>query len=229
MRQATNREPLPEPDQGPDRQQGFTLIEVVIVLAVIAILVGTATPMARLLVDGSSRDAVAADLAAIGEALQDHYFDNGAFPVALTATGFYGTHLAGGVDDDVVLDSWGGNVEYVYVLASDPDVAVVRSRGPNGVDDAGLADDIVLTVPGAVPGGRKTRQRMRVIVEALANFLETGGTLSGTWSTDRVALGLGSAYADDGFGTAFTLDAATLVLRSAGPDRTAGNADDLTS
>jgi hypothetical protein len=47
------------------------------------------------------------------------------------------------------------------------------------------------------------------------------------WSTDRPALGLGAAYARDAFGTAFRLSTA-LLLRSAGPDRRFGNADDLT-
>ena len=211
------------------RPNGFTLIEVVIVLAVITILVGTATPMAKLLVDGSSRDEVRDDLAAITEALEDFYYDNGAFPVSLTATGFYGSYLVPGVDDDVVLDSWGGNLEYLYVTATGPDSIIVRSRGPNGVDDSGLIDDIQGTLPGAAAGNRKTRERMRIIIEVLANYLESGATLSGTWATDRVNMGLGAVYANDGFGTAFTLSAATYELRSAGADRVSGNADDLTS
>ena len=208
---------------------GFTLIEVVVVLSVVLILVGAATPMTRLFVDQGRREAVRADLRVLSEALQDFYHDNGAMPASLTATGFYAVYFSPGVDDTVVLDSWGGNVEYVYALTTDPDVATVRSRGPNGVDDGGTGDDIELVVPGSAPGGKRTRARMRVIVEALADFLEAGGTLTGTWSTDRAAMGLGAEYADDGFGTPFTLYAATLVLRSAGPDRTAGNADDLTS
>ncbi len=208
---------------------GFTLIEVVVVLAVILILVGVASPMSKLFIDQGRREDVASDLAHISEALQDFYFDNGAMPASLTATGFYAVYLTPGVDDAVVSDSWGGNVEYIYTLATNPDVATVRSRGVNGADDGGAADDIELTVPGSVPGGRRTRDRMRVIIEALADFLEAGGTLTGTWSTDRAAIGLGASYANDGFGTPFLLDAFTLVLSSAGPDRTAGNADDLTS
>lgn len=208
---------------------GFTLIEVVVVLSVILILVGVATPTTRLFVDQGRRQDVLAELRVLSDALQDYYHDVGAMPASLTAAGFYAVYFAPGVDDTVVRDAWGGNVEYVYALSTDPDVATVHSRGPDGVDDAGGNDDIVLVVPGSAPGGQRTRARMRVIVEALADFLEAGGTLTGTWATDRAAMGLGAEYADDGFGTPFTLDAATLVLRSAGPDRTAGNGDDLTS
>jgi len=68
---------------------------------------------------------------------------------------------------------------------------------------------------------------MRVIVEQLANFLESGGSLTGNWLQDRVNLGLGAVYERDGFGTPFRLDAATLELRSAGADRIFSTADDL--
>lgn len=40
---------------------------------------------------------------------------------------------------------------------------------------------------------------------------------------------LGSEYATDDFGTAFTLSASTKVLRSAGPNRAIGTVDDRTS
>ena len=86
-----------------------------------------------------------------------------------------------------------------------------------------------VVVNGSVAGNRRTRDRMRVIIEALGSFLEGGGTLTGTWATDRANLGLGPEYANDGFGTAFTLSATTFVLRSAGADRAMNSADDLTS
>ncbi len=210
-------------------RNGFTLIELVVVLAVLAILVGTATPMARLFIDQSRRDDVMSELREVSAALEEYYFDKGTFPASLTAVDFLGVYLVPGVSQTVVNDSWGGNVGYVFAVVADPDLATIRSRGPNGQDDLGAADDIQSLVPGSVPGSRKTRARMRLIVEVLANFIESGGVLTGTWSTDRAAMGLGLDFRDDGFGTAFTLDPATYVLRSAGADRAFATGDDLTS
>ena len=56
---------------------------------------------------------------------------------------------------------------------------------------------------------------------ALFDFVLECVTADGLWLT--------CLYANDGFGTAFTLSAATYELRSAGADRVPGNTDDLTS
>jgi general secretion pathway protein G len=208
---------------------GFTLVEMIVVLSVMAILVGSAVPLLGAAIDAERRSEVERELDAIGEALDSYYFDRGAFPASLTDPSFATTYLHTGVNGTALLDSWGGNVTYVYVRSSNPDTASVYSRGPNGSDDGLANEEQTLTVHGAAPGLRRTRQRMRVIVEALANHLEAGGTISGSWPNDRAALGLGTSHADDGFGTPFSLDAATLTLRSAGPDRIAGNADDVTN
>ncbi|MCA8943006.1 MAG: prepilin-type N-terminal cleavage/methylation domain-containing protein [Planctomycetes bacterium] len=208
---------------------GFTLIEMVIVLAVVGILVGTAMPLAGAIIDAERRDRVRGDLREIAESLEEHYFDHAAFPATLSTPGFFGVYLQRGVADEAILDPWGGGAE--YRMTSDPvtNTVSVWSRGENGTDDGVLNEDFVVTVTGAVPGMRKTRMRMDVIVEALAAFLESGGTLTGTWSTDRAALGLGAEFESDGCGVAFALDAASLVLRSAGPDRVLGSGDDLTN
>ena len=66
-----------------------------------------------------------------------------------------------------------------------------------------------------------------IIAASLARFVADGGTLTGTWSTDRPAMGLGAAYANDGYGTAFSIDASTRVVTSAGADRVFSTSDDL--
>jgi general secretion pathway protein G len=210
-------------------ERGFTLVEVIVVLGVLAVLLGTTLPLVGAFVDGTRRQEVESELERISLALEEFYFDRGTFPASLDEPGFYGTCLQPGVRGTGIFDGWGGDVEYVYARTTDPDTASVHSRGENGIDDGYAAEEFKTTVYGAVPGLRRTHARMRVIVEALANFLEVGGTLTGNWSTDRQALGLGAEYARDGFGTDFVLDATTKVLRSAGPDRTMNNADDVTT
>ncbi len=218
------------PHRSPTRSNtGFTLIEVVVVLAVIGILLGTAMPLAGALVDADKRQETRRELAEIGDALEAYYFDNAAFPTALSATGFVGVYLQSGVGNSTIRDNWGGDFEYGYQVATRANTASVWSRGENGVDDGLANEEFAITVAGATPGLRKTRLRMRIIVHALANHLEAGNSVSGTWTTDRAAMGLGYEYQTDGFGNAFQLDAATLVLRSAGPDGVMSNSDDLTS
>ncbi len=210
-------------------QSGFTLIEVIVVLGVLAILVGSAVPLASAVIDGQRRDAVRAELDAIAKALENHWFDLQAFPSTLRDTGFLGIHLQPGVNGVALQDGWGGDVDYLYAVDTVAGTATVYSRGENGRDNGVANEQYKVVVYAAVPGLAKTRQRLRVIVEVLANHFEAGGSLTGTWATDRAALGLGTEYAVDGFGTAFTLDPTTLVVRSAGPDRVAGTADDVTS
>ncbi len=207
--------------------EGFTLIELIVVMAVLGILLGTATPLFVKLHDHRKSGEVRAELAEITQALDAYYYDKGSFPPSLQAAGFFAVYLQPGVQGTAIKDSWSGQGSYLYTLSSSPDQAQVWSRGPDGKDDSSGADDIAVVVHGSPPGNRKTRERMRVIVEQLANFLESGGSLTGTWSLDRVNLGLGTAYERDGFGTSFRLDAATFELRSAGADRNFFTADDL--
>ena len=127
-----------------------------------------------------------------------------------------------------ILDPFGRGQAYVYARTSSPDVATVHSVGEDSQDTGFSNEEFGITVRGAAPGMRKTRRKMKIIVEALARHLESGGTINGNWTADRNRLGLSSHFANDGFGTAFTLST-DFVLRSAGPDRVHGNADDLSN
>ncbi|MGE3354640.1 MAG: prepilin-type N-terminal cleavage/methylation domain-containing protein [Planctomycetota bacterium] len=207
---------------------GFTLIELIVVLAVLGILMGTAVPLAGAVVDAERRSEVRAELDAIAAALADHWYDRQSFPPTLADTAFAGVYLQTGAGGTALRDGWGGDVGYLYRVDAAAGTATVWSRGEDGVDSGSTNEELVVVVAAAVPGLDKTRQRMRLIAEALANFVEAGGTLGGSWSTDRAALGLGVEYERDGFGTPFDFAPATLTLRSAGPDRVLGSADDLT-
>lgn len=211
------------------RRSGFSLLEVIVVLAVMGILLGAAAPLVNLAADQQRRAEVRSELGQLSDALQAYYFDNGSFPATIDAADFFGVYVVPGVQDTAIRDGWGLAQNYLYVVTTSPDVATVRSIGPNVTDEGGSGDDIEARIPGTVPGNERTRARMRVIVEVLANFLESGGTLTGTWSTDRTNMGLGATYEVDGFGTAFQLDPATYVLQSAGPDRSHGTSDDLST
>ena len=209
-------------------ERGFTLIEVIVVLSVMAILAGTAIPLVSSVVDSDRRQRAKVELDALAAALEEYYFDHGAFPTRLDEAGFFGTYLSSGVGGSAILDPFARGAGYVYARSADPDVATIHSVGEDGQDTGFANEEFGVTVRGAGPGLRKTRLRMLIIVEALARFLEAGGVPHGNWSSDRARLGLGPAFANDGFGSPFTLGS-DFVLKSAGPDRTPGTADDLTN
>lgn len=210
-------------------RRGFTLIEVVVVLAVLGLLLGAAMPMVGAFVDQGRFEEARGELRRIAVALEEYYHDKGRFPARLDASDFLGVYISGGVDDTTINDGWGPNATYVYELSKNPDVATITSRGPNGRAEGGRADDIQVRVPGSAVGNRRTRARVRIIVESLAEFIEAGGKLSGSWTKDMKRLGLAAPYDRDGFGSLFRVNSTTLVVQSAGADRRFGTKDDITS
>ncbi len=208
-------------------EEGFSLVEVVVVIAVLGIVMGTAMPLFSSLIEAEKRQETQRELQTLAESLDAHFYDNASFPPTLTDPAFIGDYFLPGVQNKGVMDNWGGNVEFRYTVSSSPDVATVYSRGENGIDDGVANEEYSITVRGAVAGAKRTRLRMRIIAEAIANYLESGGAFSGTWSTDRNAIGLGPIYDGDGFGTTFVWNSNTLTLTSSGADRVQGTSDDL--
>ncbi len=72
---------------------GFTLIELIVVLAVLGLLVGTGVPLAGAVVQADRRQEAQRELADIAAALDSYWFERAAFPATLATTGFLGTHL----------------------------------------------------------------------------------------------------------------------------------------
>ena len=209
------------------RADGFTLLEVIVVLGVLGVVLATAVPLAGAVVQADRRQEALAELADIGRALDAYWFDHAAFPASLTATDFVGVYLQPGPRDTAVADAF-ANQGYVYSVDVAAGVATVHSVGENGVDDGASAEELVVRVHAAVPGIRKTWQRLRLAVELLAEHVESGGSVAGTWPTVRAAIGLGPGFDVDGFGTTLQWTEATHTLTSAGPDRVFGTADDIT-
>lgn len=211
-----------------DKQAGFTLLEIVVTLAVLGLLLGAAMPLAGAVVQADRRTEALRELSDLGGALDSYYFENGAFPTSLTATDFFGVHLQPGPQDTAVGDPFGAGQQYVYAVDPTTNTARVHSRGENGTDSGFNLEELRVQVHGAVPGTRKTWLKLRVAVEVLANHIESGGSVSGSWSTVRAACGLGSDYDSDGFGTGLQWTDTTHTLTSAGPDKAFGTADDIT-
>jgi len=210
-----------------DRSRGFTLLELIVVLAVLALIAGTAVPLAGAVVVAEKRDKATQDLEQLAAALDAYYFDNAAFPASLNASDFFGVYFQPGVGNGAVVDPFTVNVNYVYAVDTAANFASVHSRGENGTDEGAANEELSVFVYAAIPGGRHTWMRLRIAVEVLANFIESGGNVSGSWTGVCSRMGLDPSYRTDGFGTTFDWDDSSYALRSAGPDKTLNTADDI--
>ena len=129
------------------------MLELVIALAIIAVMAGTVAPLAYKEVQRAREEATLKELAAIKTGLEEFYSDTGRLPVeaeGLAAlvndpgvAGWSGPYVGGGRQDalsEVAADSW--NVDYLYDLnpgtnpAGAADV-LVASAGPDGVFSLG--------------------------------------------------------------------------------------------
>jgi prepilin-type N-terminal cleavage/methylation domain-containing protein len=211
-----------------ERQHGFTLIELIVVLGVLSVLLATAVPLAGAVVEADRRQEARRELGDLAGGLESYYLEHAAFPTTLSDAAFVGVHLQPGVNGTTLVDPFAAGAQYHYATSGAANTATVWSVGENGRDDGVATEEHQVVVHGAVPGTTRTWQRFRLIVELLANHIESGGAVTGPWATLRAAIGLGADYDRDGFGTVLDWNATTHTLTSAGPDRALGTADDIT-
>lgn len=179
--------------RGRHRRRGFTLIEVIVAVAIVAVMAGAITPVVYRQVNEARRDATASELAALQRGLLDFYADTGRFPSeaeGLTALvvdpgvgGWQGPYVAGGAQrlvDAIAADAFGRG--YVFdavptvVPAGSVDVLVI-SAGVNRLVDSGqlnrpwnlaLASDDLYAAVSAGPVLREKLAESQGELEALA-------------------------------------------------------------
>jgi len=132
------------------RTNGYTLLEIMVVVFIIGLLVTIVAPRIVGRTDDARRTKAMADLASIGQALNLYRLDNGTYPT--TEQGLHAlnerptsapvprTWRNEGYLDRVPIDPWGN--PYVYVLAT-PQRYALQSLGSDGVEGGdGTAADI---------------------------------------------------------------------------------------
>jgi len=126
-------------------RRGFTLMEMLIVLTIIALLMGMVIFKIHDLTSGAKPEKVEADLLTFKEMLASYELDNGSLPTSdqgLSALWTKPTvepvpnHWHAMLDSEVV-DPWGHPYKYLNPGKHNPDRYDVYSMGEDGVDGSG--------------------------------------------------------------------------------------------
>ncbi len=193
-------------NRGRAASSGFTLVEIILVLAVMAIMAGVMAPYALREIDAAKREATQLELSGIENGLLAYYRDCGDLPRTATGlgalvqnrdnrVGWDGPYISGKGDltAGVGQDAWGE--DYIYVLnpnvrgATSPPDFIVISAAENNVFDSVQRrtrwvldpdEDIILQgVTQAVDGGWATKvdDTLDDIADALQEYFRDVGSL----------------------------------------------------
>jgi len=190
---ASDRSERGEVDGRPAR--GFSLIELVIVLAIISVVAGMAVPMVAVTITRTRIDETRNELRAMGPAIQSFWWDCRRFPPTLDALQHNSAKVAGwrgpylnpqvsaraNVSHSLAQDAW--NRPYVltagdgaaYAPTAATNVITIRSLGPDGI--ANSDDDIVQSVDVVFLRRKETIDELNILNGAIqaynAQFIAT--------------------------------------------------------
>jgi len=133
-------------------KKGFTIIELLIVIAVISILIGIALPRFKGMQDEGNIAKAKAELRTLQTAIESYYIhNNNAYPA--TGAAALQTALAAATPSIITYvptDPFGGTADYVYVMGgTNSKFYIVYSVGPGGNGSAVITDDAVVETNGS--------------------------------------------------------------------------------
>lgn len=119
------------------RRSGFTLLEIVIVLGIIAVLMGGSIALVGKIKDGAKLQRVGGDFNAIGSALMTYKINAGSYPTTAQGLKALVTKPAGArkwvqLSKAEPLDPWGNDYGYVFPGKKDKSEYELISKGPDG-------------------------------------------------------------------------------------------------
>ena len=132
----------------PIRKQGFTLLEIVIVLGIIAVILGGSIAVVGKLTDGAKLQRFTSDVNTISSAISTYKLNAGTVPTtqqglqalitkpASTPVPKRWTQLA----TEIPIDPWQNPYQYRYPGSKDSSTFEISSKGPDGQE--GTEDDL---------------------------------------------------------------------------------------
>ena len=162
-------------------RRGFTLLEIVIAVSILAILAGLAVPMASKAFESRARNATRAELDRLAEAVATYFEDVLAFPAEIDdlwiaprgATGWTGPYVpsmsteALSGDADWNVDAWA----LAYEVSQAGDVLTLTSGGSDRT--VGTADDLAISVDATPIRRARTLAILTVLNQAIQSYNAT--------------------------------------------------------
>jgi general secretion pathway protein G len=221
-------------------EKGFTLLEVIVVLAIISVFAGIVGTVIGTSLLSTEIDASEDRMAALKEALLSYYADVDDFPAStgnaqadLTdlvtdpgVSGWSGPYISAGFEgSDFVNDAWKRPLAYDHTPGSAS--CTIMSNGPDGV--YGNSDDMVMTVNATAVYRRKAeriRQELEVVKVAAQAYSVNNGYYPGSIG-DLFGGGYLSdeSYRRDEWFNEYRVESNQFI--SYGPDMAPGGGDDI--
>lgn len=198
------------------KRRGFTLIELIVAVAIVAVLVGAAVPVTSKVLSYKARMATRQELQVLADAAVEHFRDTRQLPAVVGdlivdagVSGWSGPYLPGVVADHVTgasgyeRDAWSRS----YVVSAAGDVVTIRSVGEDSL--TGTGDDLSIQSDVTFVRREETLSELRILNQTVAQYNavnQSSSPLSTTWSSafnTLVAQGLlpnDSNYLTDGWG-----------------------------
>ena len=161
------------------RSPGFTLIELVVVMAILTLLAGMAVPAIQAIADSERKEATEKEMEAIHEAALLYAEDTGIVPSNLDR--LYADAAIAGWGGPYIDDMYGGNAvagegfrndawRQAYTWTVQGRIATLTSRGPNRVSNNGNGDDIRRQVDITPVLRAITKKRMDTINTSITRY-----------------------------------------------------------
>lgn len=161
-------------------RRGFTLLEMIVSVAIMAIVVGAAIPVTSKVLTYKARNATREELELLSQACSDYFQDVEQLPTDLVdllvnpgvkaAPSWAGPYLPGVVTDQItkkpgyLVDAWSRD----YTVAVTGDVLTLRSFGEDA--EQNTADDLTLDLDITWVRREKTRQRLEIVNRAIGQY-----------------------------------------------------------
>jgi prepilin-type N-terminal cleavage/methylation domain-containing protein len=198
MRQTSSTPLQSRPPAHSVARAGFTVLEAMIAIAVLAMLAAAAIPVATRAITSSARKSTRVELVQLGSAARSYFRDTSAAPRRIRdfvhapdATGWAGPYLpdTDGHDPegswDFASDAW----SHEYRLANAGDVLTITSAGPDAALDT--RDDVRIHIDFTPIRRAETLAELEAIqraVELYDEALGAGAPLCADWSRSLAAL-----------------------------------------